>query len=58
LQGFNDDDVWAREAMQRFYADDNGWLHEQLFEADGNILEWRRLASRHNRGVQAPEHLR
>ena len=29
-----------------------------LFEPDSNILEWRKLASRHNRGVQAPEHLR
>ena len=57
LQGFNDDDIWAREAMQKFYADETGWLREQLFEADGNILEWRKLASRHNRGIQAPEHL-
>ena len=58
LQGFNDDDIWAREAMQVFYADETGWLREQLFEADGNIIEWRKLASRHNRGVQAPQHLR
>jgi carbazole 1,9a-dioxygenase len=58
LHGFNDDDIWAREAMQVFYADETGWLREQLFEADGNIVEWRKLASRHNRGVQAPEHLR
>jgi carbazole 1,9a-dioxygenase len=57
LQAFNDDDVWAREATHPFYADDTGWLREQLFEADGNILEWRKLASRHNRGIQAPEHL-
>jgi carbazole 1,9a-dioxygenase terminal dioxygenase component len=58
LQGFNDADVGAREAMQAFYADDTGWLREQLFEADGNIIEWRKLASRHNRGLQRPEHLR
>jgi carbazole 1,9a-dioxygenase terminal dioxygenase component len=58
LQGFNDDDVWAREATHPFYADDTGWLREQLFEADGNIIEWRKLASRHNRGIQRPEHLR
>lgn len=58
LQGFNDDDVWAREATEPFYRDDTGWLREQLFEADGNILEWRKLASRHNRGIQRPEHLR
>lgn len=57
LDGFNDDDVWAREATEPFYADDTGWLNEQLFEPDGNIIRWRRLASKHNRGIQAPEHL-
>lgn len=56
--GFNSDDIWAREAMEPFYRDDTGWLREQLFEADGNIVEWRKLASRHNRGIQQPEHLR
>jgi carbazole 1,9a-dioxygenase terminal dioxygenase component len=58
LEGFNNDDIWAREATEPFYRDDTGWLREQLFEADGNIIEWRKLASLHNRGIQAPEHLR
>jgi carbazole 1,9a-dioxygenase terminal dioxygenase component len=57
LEGFNNDDIWAREAMERFYGDDTGWYREQLFEADGNILEWRKLASRANRGIQRPEHV-
>lgn len=57
LDGFNDDDVWAREATQPFYADDSGWLKEQLFEPDGNIVEWRKLASAHARGIQAPQHI-
>lgn len=57
LDGFNDDDVWAREATQPFYADDTGWLKEQLFEPDGNIVEWRKLASAHARGIQRPEHI-
>ncbi|MCB1746872.1 MAG: Rieske 2Fe-2S domain-containing protein [Gammaproteobacteria bacterium] len=57
LDGFNDDDVWAREATQPFYADDTGWLEEQLFEPDGNIVEWRKLASAHARGIQRPEHI-
>lgn len=57
LQGFNDDDAWAREATEPFYADDTGWLKEQLFEPDANIVAWRRLASRLNRGVQLPEHI-
>jgi carbazole 1,9a-dioxygenase len=58
LDGFNLDDIWAREATEPFYRDDSGWLREQLFEADGNIIEWRKLASRHNRGIQMPEHVR
>ncbi|MBW7836055.1 MAG: Rieske 2Fe-2S domain-containing protein [Sphingomonadales bacterium] len=57
LDGFNNDDVWAREATEDFYADDKGWLKEQLFEPDGNIIEWRKLASKHNRGIQGPEHI-
>ena len=57
LDGFNNDDVWAREATQPFYADDTGWLKEQLFEPDGNIIEWRKLASAHARGMQRPEHI-
>jgi carbazole 1,9a-dioxygenase terminal dioxygenase component len=51
--GFNDDDIWAREATQPFYQDDWGWLKEQLFEADACIMAWRKLASEHNRGIQA-----
>ena len=57
LDGFNDADVWAREATQAFYADDSGWLNEQLFEPDGNIVEWRKLASSHARGIQTPHHI-
>ena len=52
IDHFNDDDVIAREAMERFYADEDGWAHERLFRPDLILLEWRRLASRHNRGVQ------
>ena len=50
--GFNDDDIWAREATQPFYQDDWGWLKEQLFEADACIMAWRKLASDQNRGIQ------
>jgi carbazole 1,9a-dioxygenase terminal dioxygenase component len=58
LYGFNDDDIWAREATEPFYADDYGWIDETLCEPDNTILAWRRLASRHNRGIQRPENLR
>ncbi|WP_332812913.1 Rieske 2Fe-2S domain-containing protein [Sphingomonas sp.] len=57
LDGFNKDDVWAREASQAFYADDSGWIREQLFEADANIVKWRRLAAKHHRGLQTPQHI-
>jgi carbazole 1,9a-dioxygenase terminal dioxygenase component len=57
LDGFNKDDVWAREASQGFYADDSGWIREQLFEADANIVKWRRLAAKHHRGLQTPQHI-
>lgn len=58
LNGFNDDDIWAREATQPFYEDDWGWIDEQLFEPDENLIEWRKLASKHNRGIQRRENLR
>ena len=58
LIGFNNEDVWAREASEEFYADDTGWLREKLFEPDGNITQWRRLADKYNRGIQRPEHIR
>lgn len=49
---FNDEDVIARAAMQRFYADEDGWNRERLFRPDVVLTEWRKLASRHNRGIQ------
>ena len=52
----NDDDVWAREAGEAFYAGDVGWVEERLYEPDLAIVEWRKLASRRNRGIQKPEH--
>lgn len=58
LDGFNADDIWAREVTEPFYADDYGWVDEMLCEPDSTILEWRRLASRGNRGIQTPQDLR
>jgi carbazole 1,9a-dioxygenase terminal dioxygenase component len=52
LHGFNDTDIWAREAMQEFYRNDEAWEQEHLFRPDQCIIEWRRLASRCNRGIQ------
>jgi len=58
LDGFNADDIWAREVTEPFYADDYGWVDEMLCEPDSTLVEWRKLASRHGRGIQTPSHLR
>ena len=54
LRGFNDCDIYARDAMQDFYADGTGWDEEQLVETDVSAITWRKLASRHNRGIAKP----
>jgi carbazole 1,9a-dioxygenase len=50
--GFNNDDVLAREQIERFYAEEDGWHRERLYRPDLIITEWRKLASTHNRGIQ------
>ena len=55
---FNDEDVFAREAMERFYAEEDGWNRERLFRPDVVVTEWRKLASRCNRGIQHRAHAR
>lgn len=52
LRGFNDDDVWAREALEDAYTDGDGWTKERLFKPDMCIVEWRKLASTYHRGIQ------
>jgi len=54
LHGFNDCDLYAREAMQNFYADGSGWDDEQLVATDISPITWRKLASRWNRGIAKP----
>jgi carbazole 1,9a-dioxygenase len=49
---FNSDDVLAREAMEWFYTEEDGWNREYLYRPDMVITEWRKLASKHNRGIQ------
>ncbi len=50
--GFNGDDVVAREGLEDAYSRGNGWLEEHLTEQDLCITLWRDLASRHHRGIQ------
>ena len=54
LHGFNDCDLYAREAMHEFYADGTGWEEEQLMATDVSAITWRKLASRYNRGIARP----
>jgi carbazole 1,9a-dioxygenase terminal dioxygenase component len=52
LHGFNDLDIWAREGLEEFYKNDEAWTKEHLFKPDACKVEWRKLASRCNRGLQ------
>jgi carbazole 1,9a-dioxygenase terminal dioxygenase component len=52
---FNQDDVFARNAMREFYDEGNGWREEKLFGPDIVIANWRRLISRQARGVQTAD---
>lgn len=53
--GFNDNDLFAREEMQRFYDDGRGWDQEKLCSLDAYIVAWRKVVSRHARGIQKPQ---
>lgn len=54
LHGFNDCDLYAREAMEEFYTDGTGWDDEQLAATDVSPISWRKVASRWNRGIAKP----
>jgi phenylpropionate dioxygenase-like ring-hydroxylating dioxygenase large terminal subunit len=54
LRDFNDNDLFAREAMQEFYEHGDGWNREQLCAFDAATITWRKVAARFNRGVQEP----
>ncbi len=56
VQGFTTDDVFAREGMEKFYAEEDGWYRERLYRPDVEITMWRKFASEHARGIQTPEH--
>lgn len=52
--GFNDHDLFAREAMQPFYERARGWREEKLCSLDAYIVAWRKMAAKYNRGIQSP----
>ena len=55
-QKFNNEDMFAREAMDDFYSAEGGWHRERLFGPDVLITAWRILCSRTNRGIQHLPH--
>jgi carbazole 1,9a-dioxygenase len=57
LEGFNNDDITAREALQPFYSRDRNWLEENLVREDQSIVKWREVCHRHARGIQLPRHV-
>lgn len=57
LRSFNNNDLFAREALQDFYENHDGWNNEVLCDLDGVIVGWRKIASRYNRGI-APNPLK
>lgn len=58
VEGFTVDDAFARRQMHKFYAEEDGWQRERLFQPDVELTMWRRFASKHARGVQTPDHAR
>ena len=44
--------AFAREWLEEAYTDGEGWSKERLYKPDMCLVEWRKLASRHNRGIQ------
>jgi len=56
VEGFTVDDAFARKEMHKFYAEEDGWQRERLFQPDVELTMWRRFASKHARGVQTAEH--
>jgi carbazole 1,9a-dioxygenase terminal dioxygenase component len=57
LEGFNNDDISAREALQPFYSKDRNWLEENLVREDQSIVKWREVCHRNARGIQLPKHV-
>ena len=57
IEDFLSQDIRARESTQHFYRHDRAWFEEVLVEEDFMLMEWRKLASRHARGVQKPSHV-
>jgi len=57
VDGFTNDDITAREALAKFYAEEDGFDRETLMAPDVELLMWRMFASQNARGgVQELKH--
>lgn len=55
IRGFNDNDLFAREATEEFYQRYDGWNNEVFAHADFSVVQWRKHASKFGRGFfQSP----
>ena len=56
--GFTTEDVFAREGIEKFYSEEDGWQREGLYRPDIEITVWRKFASEQARGIQTREHVK
>lgn len=56
VDSFTTADVMAREGLQKFYSEEDGWHNERLFQPDMEITMWRNFAGKHARGTQTKTH--
>jgi len=54
--GFNNADVFGREAIHHSYANEDWWNRERLYKADYSVIQWRMLVHKHARGIQKEGH--
>jgi carbazole 1,9a-dioxygenase len=57
IKGFMVDDNKARESMEKFYTEEDGWYRERLYRPDLEITMFRKFFSEHARDIQTREHV-
>lgn len=53
---FTVDDAFARQGMQKFYSEEDGWYRERLYRPDIELTMWRKFVTEQARGVQTRDH--
>lgn len=57
-EDFTVQDAEAREGIEKFYANEDGWKQEQIAAFDIELLMWRVFAGENCRGIQQADHTR